>query len=359
MRIGSHQAKNTTEEHLLNFYHTWDEVKDRKFDGFIITGAPIETLPFENVSYWKEMEEILDWTTTHVHSSFFVCWGAMAAAWHFHRVPKHDLPEKAFGIFRHKNLAPANPYLSGFSDDFQVSVSRWTEVRREDLTSDFDILMESPETGLCLLHETFANRLYIFNHIEYDSGTLADEYYRDIEAGRTIGVPKNYFPDDDPEKKPLNRWRSHAFLLFGNWITQVYQTTPFDMAEIGHSKSAGQPSGGVKMSTLTIRPLEVGDEAEWRRLWTGYLEYYETTVPEEVYQTTFSRLLIGNSGTENEYRGFLAETENGPCGLVHFLFHRHCWRVENVCYLQDLYADPSVRGAGVGSGADRGCLRGG
>lgn len=246
VRIGSHQAKNTSEEHLLNFYHTWDEVKDRKFDGFIITGAPIETLPFEDVSYWKEMEEILDWTTTHVHSSFFVCWGAMAAAWHFHRVPKHDLPEKAFGIFRHKNLAPANPYLSGFSDDFQVSVSRWTEVRREDLTPDFDILMESSETGLCLLHETFANRLYIFNHIEYDSVTLADEYFRDIEAGRTIGVPKNYFPDDDPKMKPLNRWRSHAFLLFGNWITQVYQSTPFDMADIGHSNSTSNPKGVTK-----------------------------------------------------------------------------------------------------------------
>lgn len=246
VRIGSHQAKNTSEEHLLNFYHTWDEVKDRKFDGFIITGAPIETLPFEDVSYWKEIEEILDWTTTHVHSSFFVCWGAMAAAWHFHRVPKHDLPEKAFGIFRHKNLAPANPYLSGFSDDFQVSVSRWTEVRREDLTPDFDILMESPETGLCLLHEAFANRLYIFNHIEYDSVTLADEYFRDVEAGRTIGVPKNYFPDDDPEKKPLNRWRSHAFLLFGNWITQVYQSTPFDMADIGHGNSTDNPKEVVK-----------------------------------------------------------------------------------------------------------------
>jgi len=237
VRIGSHQAKNTSEEHLLNFYNTWDEVRYRKFDGFIITGAPIETMPFEDVSYWKEMEDILDWTTTHVHSSFFVCWGAMAAAWHFHRVPKHDLPEKAFGIFRHKNLAPANPYLSGFSDDFQVSVSRWTEVRREDLTPDFDVLMESPETGLCLLHERFANRLYIFNHIEYDSVTLADEYFRDIAAGKAISVPKNYFPDDDPKQKPLNRWRSHAFLLFGNWITQVYQTTPFNLVEIGHSNA--------------------------------------------------------------------------------------------------------------------------
>lgn len=236
VRIGSHQAKNTSEEHLINFYHTWEEIKDRKFDGFIITGAPIETLPFEDVTYWSELEEVLDWTTTHVHSSFFVCWGAMAAAWHFHRVPKYQLPEKAFGVFRHRNLAPSSPYLSGFSDDFQVSVSRWTEVRREDLTPDLDVLMESDETGLCLLHEKFANRLYIFNHIEYDSGTLADEYFRDIQAGKEIGVPKNYFPHDDPERKPLNRWRSHAFLLFGNWINQVYQTTPFDLVDVGNDR---------------------------------------------------------------------------------------------------------------------------
>lgn len=236
VRIGSHQAKNTSEEHLFNFYHTWDEIKDRKFDGFIITGAPIEKLPFEEVSYWPEMEQILDWTTTHVHSSFFVCWGAMAAAWHFHKVPKYELTEKAFGVFRHSNLAPASPYLSGFSDDFQVSVSRWTEVRREDLPSDLDVLMESDETGVCLLHEKFANRLYIFNHIEYDSSTLADEYFRDVQAGKPIKVPQNYFPFNDPERKPLNRWRSHAFLLFGNWINQVYQTTPFDLVDVGEDR---------------------------------------------------------------------------------------------------------------------------
>ncbi|MBW3096568.1 homoserine O-succinyltransferase [Pseudohoeflea coraliihabitans] len=240
VRIGSHQARNTPEAHLINFYHTWEEVKDRKFDGFIITGAPIETLPFEEVTYWPEMERILDWTTTHAHSSFFVCWGAMAAAWHFHGVPKHPLETKASGIYRHRNLAPASPYLSGFSDDFQVSVSRWTEVRREDLVPGLDVLMESNETGLCLLHEAFANRLYIFNHIEYDSNSLADEYFRDVEAGRPVRIPANYFPNDDPEQRPLNRWRSHAFLLFGNWINQVYQTTPFNMAEIGDDREGSK-----------------------------------------------------------------------------------------------------------------------
>lgn len=236
VRIGSHLAKNTSEDHLINFYSTWDEVKDQKFDGFIVTGAPIETLPFENVTYWQEMEKIFDWTTTNVHSSFFVCWGAMAAAWHFHKVPKYQLDRKAFGVYRHRNLNPASPYLAGFSDDFQISVSRWTEVRRPDLTDDFEVLMDSDETGVCLLHEAFANRLYIFNHIEYDSGTLADEYFRDVKAGTPIAVPRNYFPGDDPDKKPLNRWRSHAFLLFGNWINQVYQTTPYALEDIGKDR---------------------------------------------------------------------------------------------------------------------------
>lgn len=238
VRIGSHTAKNTSEEHLISFYQTWDEVKHRKFDGFIITGAPIETLPFDEVNYWDELQQILDWTTTHVHSSFFICWGAMAAINHFHNVPKHTLDEKAFGVFRHKNLNKASPYLAGFSDDFSISVSRWTEMRAEEIAqvSAIETLMDSNETGPCLLHEQFANRLYIFNHIEYDSTSLADEYNRDIEAGTPIKVPANYFPDDDPNNEPLNRWRSHAFLLFGNWLNQVYQTTEFDLDDIGNGR---------------------------------------------------------------------------------------------------------------------------
>ncbi|MEZ5810044.1 MAG: homoserine O-succinyltransferase [Rhizobiaceae bacterium] len=235
VRVGSHRARNTSEDHLINFYQTWDEVKHRKFDGFIITGAPIETLPFEDVTYWRELQRILDWTETNVHSSFFVCWGAMAAAYHFHGVPKHQLAEKAFGVYRHHNLNPASPYLAGFSDDFQISVSRWTEVRRDDIdpASGLEVLMESDDTGLCLLAEKRCNRLYIFNHVEYDSGTLAAEYFRDVDAGVAIKLPANYFPGDDPARPPLNRWRSHAFLLFGNWINQTYQTTPFDLGDVG------------------------------------------------------------------------------------------------------------------------------
>ncbi len=235
VRIGNHKAKNTPEEHLISFYQTWDEVRDRKFDGFIVTGAPIELLPFEEVNYWNELEQILDWTTTNVHSSFFICWGAMAAAWHFHRIPKYTLEKKAFGVYRHRNNAPASPYLAGFSDDFAVPVSRWTEVRSADIApaGGLDLLMESDVTGPCLLSEPKGNRLYMFNHIEYDSTSLKEEYDRDVAAGTAIEVPHNYYPDNDPARPPLNRWRSHAHLLFGNWLNQVYQSTSFDLDKIG------------------------------------------------------------------------------------------------------------------------------
>ncbi len=235
VRIGSHKSKNTTEEHLLDFYNTWDEIKNRKFDGFLITGAPIETLEFSDVNYWAELQQILDWTNTNVHSSFFICWGAMAAINHFHGVPKYELDHKAFGVYRHRNLKPASPYLSGFSDDFQIPVSRWTEVRSADINqhASLDILMESDVTGPCLIHEEAGNRLYIFNHIEYDSSSLKEEYDRDIANCTPIEVPHNYYPSDNPELPPQNRWRSHAHLLFGNWINQVYQGTPYDIEKIG------------------------------------------------------------------------------------------------------------------------------
>ncbi|AYD02904.1 homoserine O-succinyltransferase [Neorhizobium sp. NCHU2750] len=235
VRLGTHKAKNTSEEHLLSFYHTWEEVKERKFDGFIITGAPVETMPYEDVSYWDEMSQIFDWTATNVHSTMNVCWGAMAAIYHFHDVPKHGLDQKAFGVYRHRNLAPASVYLNGFSDDFQVPVSRWTEVRREDVEKkrDLEILMESDEMGLCLVHEKAGNRLYMFNHVEYDSTSLADEYFRDVNAGIPIKMPHDYFPHNDDTLTPQNRWRSHAHLLFGNWINEIYQTTPYDLEKIG------------------------------------------------------------------------------------------------------------------------------
>ena len=235
VRVGGHRAKNTSEDHLLAFYDTWEEVKHRKFDGFIITGAPVETLDYEDVTYWDEMKQILDWTETNVHSTLNVCWGAMAAIYHFHGVPKHTLEEKAFGVYRHHNRKPSSVYLTGFSDNFEVPVSRWTEIRIEDIrnVAELDILLDSDETGVCLVQEKAGNRLYIFNHVEYDSTSLADEYFRDVSAGVPIKLPKNYFPHNDPSLPPQNRWRGHAHLLFGNWINEIYQTTPYDLQKIG------------------------------------------------------------------------------------------------------------------------------
>ncbi|MFB2551409.1 homoserine O-acetyltransferase MetA [Ensifer soli] len=235
VRIGGHKARNTSEEHLLAFYQTWEEVREKKFDGFIITGAPIETLAYEDVTYWSEMQRIFEWTKTNVHSTLNICWGAMAAIYHFHGVPKYTLDHKAFGVYRHRNLNPASVYLNGFSDDFEVPVSRWTEVRRADVerVPGLEILMDSDEMGLCLIHERAYNRLYVFNHVEYDSTSLSDEYFRDVNAGTPIRIPHNYFPHDDPELAPKNRWRSHAHLLFGNWINEIYQTTPYDPQAIG------------------------------------------------------------------------------------------------------------------------------
>ncbi|WP_339705854.1 homoserine O-succinyltransferase [uncultured Sphingosinicella sp.] len=235
VRMSDHIPRNTPADHMLSFYRPWSDIRDEYFDGFITTGAPVELLPFEEVSYWDELRRVFDWTQTNVHGSFNICWGAQAAVHHFHGVPKHALDKKAFGVFDHHNLAPASPYLRGFSDDFAIPVSRWTEVRREDLPEDHGIvvLAESAETGLCLLDDPQHRSLHMFNHVEYDSTSLAEEYFRDRDAGKPIEVPKNYFPGDDPSATPQNRWRSHAHLLFGNWINQLYQTTPFDMADIG------------------------------------------------------------------------------------------------------------------------------
>ena len=235
VKITSHTPKNADPEHMLAFYEDWEDVKEKKFDGFIVTGAPVELLEFEDVNYWDELSRIYQWTQTHVHSTFNICWGAQAALWHFHKVPKHALPAKRFGVYRHRNLKPNSPYLRGFSDDFSIPVSRWTENHRADLPTDkgLELLMESDEAGLCLINDPARRSLYMFNHIEYDTTSLADEYWRDRTAGKPIELPANYFPKNDPELPPENRWRSHAHLLFGNWINEIYQTTPFELSKIG------------------------------------------------------------------------------------------------------------------------------
>lgn len=237
IRMSEHQSRHTAPEHMEAFYRTFAEVEatGEKFDGLIITGAPVETLDFEEVTYWDELQRIFDWTQSHVHSTFGVCWGAMAMAWHFHKIPKHILDHKAFGCFRQRVLQPSSPFLTGFSDDVLIPVSRWTEMREEDMAKaeGLKVLIASPETGPCLVEDAAHRALWIFNHFEYDSETLKGEYDRDIANGTPINVPQNYYPKDDPSLKPLNRWRSHAHLLYGNWLNQIYQTTPYDLAEIG------------------------------------------------------------------------------------------------------------------------------
>ena len=236
IRMSEHQTRNTAADHMATFYHSFAEVKasGQKFDGLIITGAPIEHLPFEEVTYWAELQEVMDWTQTHVHSTLGVCWGGMAMIYHFHRVQKHMLAAKAFGCFPQANLAPTSPYLRGFSDECVIPVSRWTEMRQPEVdAASLRSLLGSDQTGPCLIEDASHRALYIFNHFEYDDETLKQEYDRDVANGTPINVPMNYYPGDDPARKPLNRWRSHAHLLYGNWINEIYQTTPYDLTQIG------------------------------------------------------------------------------------------------------------------------------
>ena len=235
IRMSEHQTKNTAAAHMESFYRPFQDIKAEKFDGLIITGAPIEHLEFEEVTYWDELREVMDWTQTNVHSTFGVCWGGMAMINHFHGVQKHMLDAKAFGCFRHRNLAPASPYLRGFSDECVIPVSRWTEMRQDeiDAAQGLKTLLGSDQVGPCLVQDKAHRALYIFNHFEYDSETLKQEYDRDVASGTEINVPLNYYPEDDPSRTPLNRWRSHAHLLYGNWLTEIYQDTPYDIDAIG------------------------------------------------------------------------------------------------------------------------------
>ena len=235
IRMSEHQTRNTAAEHMESFYRPFQDVKHEKFDGLIITGAPIEHLDFDQVTYWQELCEVMDWTQTNVHSTFGVCWGGMAMINHFHGVQKHPLTAKAFGCFRHRNLDPTSPYLRGFSDEFVIPVSRWTEMRQSEIDAapGLRTLLGSDEVGPCLVEDAAHRALYIFNHFEYDRDTLKQEYDRDATAGAPIEVPVNYYPDNDPTRPPLNRWRSHAHLLYGNWINEIYQSTPFESHQIG------------------------------------------------------------------------------------------------------------------------------
>lgn len=236
IRMSDHESRNTAADHLASFYRTFAEVEasGERFDGLIVTGAPVEHLAYPEVTYWDELRRLFDWTQSHVFSTFGVCWGAMAMANHFYDVPKHILPAKAFGCFRHHNMAPTSPYLRGFSDDVLIPVSRWTEMDQTELEAvGMKTLLASEQVGPCLVEDTAHRSLLIFNHLEYDSNTLKEEYDRDVDSGKQIDVPANYYPSDDPDLAPSNRWRSHAHLLYGNWINAIYQDTPFDLANIG------------------------------------------------------------------------------------------------------------------------------
>lgn len=235
LRMTEHRPKTTSLEHMEAFYEPFQNVKNRKFDGLIITGAPIEHLPFEEVTYWDELLEVMAWTRSNVHSTLGVCWGGMAMIYHWHGVEKHMLDSKAFGCFHHRNLFPTSPYLRGFSDECIIPVSRWTEMRRDEVeaTESLRILLGSDEVGPCFVEDLSNRALYIFNHFEYDSNTLREEYERDLKEGTPINLPLNYFQGNNPDLPATNRWRSHGHLLYGNWINEIYQSTPFDPSEIG------------------------------------------------------------------------------------------------------------------------------
>ena len=233
VRVTDHQSRNTPEDYLRSFYSTWEEVRNRKFDGFIITGAPIAQLPFEEVKYWPEMVEIMNWTQSHVHHTMFICWGAQAALHHFHGVRRQRLPRKAFGVYRHRVLNTRSPFLRGFSDDLAVPVSRYNDIDRASLDDDLEVLIDNEEIGICMLGDRRLRALYMLNHLEYDNRSLVEEYERDRKAGLDPTLPIDLFPNNDPTAEPENRWRSHGHLLFQNWINEIYQTTPFELEQIG------------------------------------------------------------------------------------------------------------------------------
>ena len=236
LMVRSHVSKNTPEEHMLSFYKYFDEVRDRNFDGLVITGAPVEKLEFEDVEYWDELCEIFDWSTTHVTSTFHICWAAQAALYHHYGVKKYPLKEKLFGVFPHRVTHRGSILFRGFDDTFMVPHSRHTTIRREDVAAvpQLKILAESERAGVYAISTDGGSRIFITGHSEYDTDTLRQEYLRDRTAGLPISVPENYFPDDDDTREPVSTWRSSANLLYSNWLNYfVYQTTPYDLAEIG------------------------------------------------------------------------------------------------------------------------------
>ena len=231
----THESKNTSKEHLMNFYNHFDQIKDRKYDGMIITGAPVEHLPFLEVDYWEELKKIMDWSVHNVFSTFHICWGAQAALYHHYGINKFPLEEKIFGIFEHEICRENMELMRGFDDKFFAPHSRHSRVKTEDIENEPElrVLSVSKNAGLYIAAKKNWRQIFVTGHSEYDPLTLRDEYIRDLEKGHDISVPENYFPDDDPEKKPIVKWRGHAHLLYSNWLNYcVYQRTPYYLSEI-------------------------------------------------------------------------------------------------------------------------------
>ena len=243
LHMNSHDSKNTPRSHLLNHYKHFEQVRDNKYDGLVITGAPVELLDFEQVDYWDELQAVFDWSNSNVFSTFFICWAAQAALYHEHGVPKYDLPNKLFGVYLHTVLRQNVKLLRGFDDTFYAPHSRHTEIRRTDIENvgDLTILVESQQAGVYIVTSKDRRKYYITGHSEYDPVTLKTEYERDVKKGLPIKPPENYFPDDDPSQPPRVQWRGHAHLMFSNWLNYyVYQTTPYDVEQI--------PGGGTLSS---------------------------------------------------------------------------------------------------------------
>lgn len=240
MMVSSHRSKNTSQEHLLTFYKTFDELKDRKFDGMVITGAPVEQMPFEEVDYWPELCRIMEWSKCNVHSTFHICWGALAGLYYHYGVQKHPLPQKLFGVYPHYLDYKHAILLRGFDDEFYIPHSRHTTVYRADIEKvpGLKILASSPEAGVYAVMNKEGRQIFVTGHSEYDADTLEKEYRRDKSQGLPIHVPANYYPDDDDTKAPIVRWRGHANLLFSNWLNYfVYQTTPYDLMAVGQEST--------------------------------------------------------------------------------------------------------------------------
>ncbi|MBQ4159355.1 MAG: homoserine O-succinyltransferase [Clostridia bacterium] len=235
VHMSTHHSTHTAEEHLLTFYKTFDQIRDRKFDGMIITGAPVEQMEFEEVDYWEELCEIMEWSKTNVTSTFHICWGAQAGLYYHYGIKKHPLDAKMFGVFEHGVNRRTAKLMRGFDSSFYVPHSRHTTILREDIEKvpELEILSESDEAGVYIVFTKAGKQIFVTGHSEYDADTLHKEYMRDVDKGLPIDVPKNYYPDDDPTKPPMMRWRSHASLIYSNWLNYfVYQITPYNINEI-------------------------------------------------------------------------------------------------------------------------------